>query len=184
MLRIQRSEDHTFEATVKVDCTITRTALYEWRLTYRNSSERLTLTNLGLEPSNNFFLPMPPRTLEYGNYTLTLQASVLQSNDCKETKVSQTACKTSSSARVQCRSGNLSKNNNITHGKNIVLLQVTMGTTIVRSEASLDFDIVKTPLQAVILGGLERLFGPQEEIVLDGGGSVDPDFPENTTDFQ
>ena len=73
ILQIPRARDHKFEASVQTDCTITNITVYNWILEYRGIPHRLNLLDEGLEPSNDRILPMPRKTLGYGNYSLTVE---------------------------------------------------------------------------------------------------------------
>ena len=52
-----------------------------------------------------------------------------------------------------------------------------MNGTIVHDKAKMNFDIVPSPLHAVIKGGTQRNVNHDETIVLDASPSYDPDHP-------
>ena len=59
-----------------------------------------------------------------------------------------------------------------------------MNGTIVHNKASYDFEVVPSPLQAVIQGGTLRHVQHDETLVLDASPSYDPDSNVPVHDFQ
>ena len=58
-----------------------------------------------------------------------------------------------------------------------------MNGTIVHNKAKVDFNIISSPLQAVIRDGAKRYVNHNETIILDASLSRDPDFDVPINNF-
>lgn len=72
-IQVHRSADLKVEAEVKINCSITSSAKYQWLLVNSDSQQQLNPSLYPQQRDAIFYLP--PRSLAYGNYTLNLTVS-------------------------------------------------------------------------------------------------------------
>ena len=61
------------EVEVKINCSITSSTIYEWRVLNSTGRDLVLVTGLDEQLFRDPVLVLPPRSLEYGFYTVELQ---------------------------------------------------------------------------------------------------------------
>ncbi|CAH1789073.1 unnamed protein product [Owenia fusiformis] len=74
--KIYRSDTLKVEATVDVNCSITNTTRYQWRILNETTQTELDLAEYAKELELDRILILPPRSLPYGIYTIQLKVAM------------------------------------------------------------------------------------------------------------